>query len=247
MDAFDYNDDLAADNTRKNSAIIWNVLTILVLLMVLCVACVALMIFVNPNGPLNPFPPPTLPATITLPTSTPTPHVALPATWTATITASPTNTSTPMPSFTPTEIQDDQATPTPVEPPEDGFPFVVQDPPGEPLYIQNIHYPDLGCDWMGLGGQVFALNGAPLKFLTVHLGGTLGGGTLDVLTLTGTAPQYGEGGYEFTLADSVIASNDSVWVELLDQGGLPLSDKIYFDTFADCERNQILINYQQTR
>jgi len=152
-----------------------------------------------------------------------------------------------MPSFTPTEIQDDQATPTPVEPPEDGFPFVVQDPPGEPLYIQNIHYPDLGCDWMGLGGQVFALNGAPLKFLTVHLGGTLGGGTLDVLTLTGTAPQYGEGGYEFTLADSVIASNDSVWVELLDQGGLPLSDKIYFDTFADCERNQILINYQQTR
>ena len=163
MDAFDYNDDLAADNTRKNSAIIWNVLTILVLLMVLCVACVALMIFVNPNGPLNPFPPPTLPATITLPTSTPTPHVALPATWTATITASPTNTSTPMPSFTPTEIQDDQATPTPVEPPQDGFPFVVQDPPGEPLYIQNIHYPDLGCDWMGLGGQVFALNGAPLK------------------------------------------------------------------------------------
>ena len=100
---------------------------------------------------------------------------------------------------------------------------------------------------MGLGGQVFALNGAPLKFLTVHLGGTLGGGTLDVLTLTGTAPQYGEGGYEFTLADSVIASNDSVWVELLDQGGLPLSDKIYFDTYADCERNQILINFQQTR
>lgn len=246
MDAFDYNDDLATDNTRKTSAIIWNVLTVLVLLSVLCVVGVFLMIFLNPNGSLNPFPPPTLPPIAELPTSTPTPRIALPATWTATITASPTNTSTPLPTFTPTEIQEEQATPTPGEPPE-GFPFVIQDPPGEPVYIQNIHYPDLGCDWMGLGGQAFALNGASMKFLTVHLGGVLGGGFLDSLTLTGTAPQYGEGGYEFTLADSVIASNGTAWIELLDQAGLPLSDKINFVTYADCERNQILINFQQIR
>jgi hypothetical protein len=247
MDAFDYNDDLAVDNTRKTSAIIWNILTVLVLLTVLCVAGVFLMIFLNPTGSINPFPKPTLPAVAELPTSTPTPRVGLPATWTPTITPSPTITNTPLPSFTPTEIVDEQVTLTPEAPPEEGFPFVIQDPPGEPVYIQNIHYPDLGCDWMGLGGQAFALNEAPMKFLTVHLGGTLGGGTLDILTLTGTAPQYGEGGYEFTLADSVITSNDSVWVELLDQAGLPLSDKIKFDTFADCERNQILINFQQIR
>lgn len=247
MDAFDYNDELAVDNTKKNSGIIWNVLTVLVLLTVLCVVSVFLLVFINPNGLLNPFPPPTLPALAQLPTSTPTPRVALPATWTATITASPTITSTPLPSLTPTEIQEEETTPTPEETPEEGFPFVIQNPPGEPVYIQNIHYPDLGCDWMGLGGQVFALNGAPMKFLTVHLGGELNGGTIDLLTLTGTAPQYGEGGYEFTLADTTIASNNSVWVELLDQAGLPLSDKMNFDTFADCEKNQIIINFQQTR
>jgi hypothetical protein len=247
MDAFDYNDELAADKPRKTSDIIWNILTVVVLLTVLCVVGVFLMIFLNPYGALNPFPKPTLPVLAELPTSTPTPRVGLPATWTPTITSSPTNTATPLPSLTPTEIEEVEITSTPESPPEEGFPFVVQDPPGEPVYIQNIHYPDLGCDWMGLGGQAFALNGAPMKFLTVHLGGTLGGGTLDILTLTGTAPQYGEGGYEFTLADSVIASNDTVWVQLLDQAGLPLSDQIYFDTFADCEMNQILINFQQIR
>ena len=247
MDAFDYHDELAAETPKKTTNIIWNILTVMVLLSVLCVAGVFLVIFLNPYGSLNPFPAPTLPSVAQLPTSTPTPRVGLPATWTPTVTQPPTDTATPLPSFTPTEVQEEEITQTPEPPPEEGFPFVIQDPPGEPVYIQNIHYPDLGCDWMGLGGQVFALNGAPMKFLTVHLGGMLGGGTLDSLTLTGTAPQYGEGGYHFDIADSALASNGTIWVELLDQAGLPLSDKIYFETYVDCERNQVLINFQQIR
>lgn len=248
MDAFDYNEELAVENVRNTSAIIWNVLTAIVVLMVLCVGGVFLVVFLNPNTSINPFPPPTLPAVAELPTSTPTPRNLLPSTWTPTITPSPTLTDTPVPTETPIADATEEASPPSEGTPgsEEGMSFVLQEP-GSPVWIPNINHPESGCEWMGVAGQAFELNGAPMKFLAVQLGGVLGGSSLDLLTLTGTATQYGEGGYEFTIADGLIASNESVWVQLLDQAGLPLSDQLYFDTFADCEKNLVLINFQQVR
>ena len=65
--------------------------------------------------------------------------------------------------------------------------------------------------------------------------------------MTGTAPEYGKGGYEFVLADQPIASTNTLWIQLLDQADLPLSDKIYFSTYDTCEQNLILINFQQVK
>ena len=67
------------------------------------------------------------------------------------------------------------------------------------------------------------------------------------LSLTGTALQYGQAGYEFTLADHPIKSKQSVWVMLFDQAMIPLSGKIYFDTSEDCPQNLILVNFRQIR
>jgi len=36
-------------------------------------------------------------------------------------------------------------------------------------------------------------------------------------------------------------------VQLLDQAGAPLSEKIYFETFEDCNRNLVFINFKQVR
>ena len=80
MDAFEMKEQ--NQPTRKISSIIWNVLTVLVLLMVLCLGAFFLMILLNPSSSLNLFPPPTLPATISFPTATPTSQFALPPTWT---------------------------------------------------------------------------------------------------------------------------------------------------------------------
>jgi len=72
-------------------------------------------------------------------------------------------------------------------------------------------------------------------------------GDIDVtgLTLSGMTTSYGEGGYEITLHNTPIASEDAVWIQLLDQANLPLTEKIYFQTFDSCDSNLIHINFEQ--
>lgn len=100
---------------------IWDILAIVLLLATLAVGVVIFQIYADPYGSLNPFPPPTLPSMLVLPTYTKTP-LRLPATWTATLAAGetrgsfapsttplPTSTGFVLPSYTPTATN----TPTP--------------------------------------------------------------------------------------------------------------------------------------
>jgi hypothetical protein len=133
-----------------------------------------------------------------------------------------------------------------LETPSGGYAFALHE--GSPVAIPNIGHPDLGCDWMGVGGQAFDLTGAPIaQGLFVQLGGELAGDPLDFLGMVGMVSNYGPGSFEFTLADEPIPSEETLWVQLFDQAKLPLSDKIYFDTFGECEQNLILINFTQVR
>lgn len=81
---------------------IWDILAITALAATLVIGIVVLAIFINPDSSINPFPVPTLPPTMAVPTSTAT-LVQLPPTWTPTplpeITLKPT--STPIPTETP--------------------------------------------------------------------------------------------------------------------------------------------------
>ncbi len=120
-------------------------------------------------------------------------------------------------------------------------PFIVQ--PGTPIATRNFAHPELGCDWLGVAGQVFETSGQPVQMLVVELGGNLAGGPVDGLSLTGIAPFYGQGGYEITLNQRPLGSSQSVWVQLRDLAGNPLSDKIFIDTFNDCLRNLVLVNF----
>ncbi len=62
---------------------LWDILSIIGLVSICCLVVVFAQIAMDPNSPLNPFPPPTMPAMIELPTSTAT-FRSLPPTWTAT-------------------------------------------------------------------------------------------------------------------------------------------------------------------
>lgn len=241
-DVFDYYDEEEDRKSKANQgAIIWNILSVLVLLTALCVGGTFLMIFLNPQSGLNPFPPPTLP--VLVPTSTPTTtlRALLPPTWTPT---PPLPTNTPEPTYTLTP-EGPQPTAENTRDPAQGMPFVMQE--GNPQYIPNIYHPDAGCSWLGVGGQVISLNGGPVLYLSIKLGGSLNGESVELITISGTAPQYGQAGYEFKLGDQPVDSTQSLYVELLDQADLPLSEKYYFDTFNDCEKNLILINFKQIR
>jgi len=70
---------------------------------------------------------------------------------------------------------------------------------------------------------------------------------LDMYSITGYSTQYGQGGYEITLANSLVATTGTVWIQLMDQQKLPLSDKVYFDTYDDCQMNLIIISFDQVR
>lgn len=251
MDAFETVETPRPRRRRRSSPFIWNVLTGILLLICLCAGLFYLMIFVNPYSSLNPFPPNTL---FPIPDfSTPTPtrtfRVQLPATWTSTPTLEPSVTLTPVPSVTPRSSntplpQPPTATPTtgPSETPG-AFAFTVQQ--GSPQAIPNIYHQEAGCNWMGVAGQVTTLNGSPVTGLIVQLSGTLEGQIYETrLSLTGVVREYGPSGYEIQISDRLIESRSTLYIQLLEPAtNLPVSDKIYFDTYNDCQKNLILINF----
>ncbi len=161
---------------------------------------------------------------ITSPTETQSAEIVEPPILTATL-AEPTTTA-PLPTETPT------ATPTETTEPV----FVLQ--PGSPMYMANFAHPAAGCDWSGVGGQVFDSNGTPLAGLFVVAGDESG---QLWAAQTGLSTAYGPGGYEIQIT---VQTNQFFWLQVVNDSGQPLSEQITFNTFQDCTRNLVLINFE---
>ena len=146
-----------------------------------------------------------------------------------------TQTPSPTPTFTASPIIISTAT---------LLPFKLQS--ASPVYIKNFNYPDKGCNWLGVAGQVFDVDGNPINNLVVVIKGRLGEKAISSAMLTGLkeANSYGPGGYEIFLNDKVIGSTKSLLIYINDLNGNALSPEIEFDTFADCNKNLIIINFQ---
>jgi len=117
-------------------------------------------------------------------------------------------------------------------------------------YLGNFTHPDLGCDWLGVAGQVFNSAGVVQKDILIKSGGKLAGAVvLETMTMPLAEPDidlaYGPGGYEITLANSPAASQGSVWVQLFDLDGNPISEQVYLTTYDDCLKNLILLNFTE--
>ncbi len=107
--------------------------------------------------------------------------------------------------------------------------------------------PSLGCDWLVIAGQVWNLQDAPVKGLSLHLFGELDGYAIDRLSLTGSAPDYGQSGYEFQLENLTVDSQDTLFIQLFDANGNAISHPYGLETFNDCQKNLILVNFKQVR
>jgi hypothetical protein len=116
---------------------------------------------------------------------------------------------------------------------------------GSPVWLPNFAHSELGCNWLGVAGQVLNQDDHPINHLIVEVGGSLEGSEFLGIGLTGLATDYGSGGYEIVLADHVVDSSRTMWIQIHDITGKDLSNKIFFDTFDDCERNLVLINIVQ--
>ncbi|MCD4803645.1 MAG: hypothetical protein K8R16_11980 [Anaerolineales bacterium] len=205
------------------------------------VVLVFAIIFINPQVGFNPLPPTTMPALFLTWTPSPTPIISLPETWTPTVSPTVMPTDPPIPSNTPEPTQEE--TPVPTANIASGTSFSIQE--GSPSYVENSFHLDAGCNWLGIAGQVFDKEGTPVSGILVKAGGFLGEIEISGLTLTGMAPDYGEGGYEIALSDSPVSSDGDIWIQLLDQANLPLSEKIYFTTFDSCDSNLIKMDFKQ--
>jgi hypothetical protein len=110
----------------------------------------------------------------------------------------------------------------------------------QPTYIKNFAN-TAGCGWMGIAGQVFDLNGNAMLNQIVHLEG----GGLNVDAITGTRIEYGPSGYELYLGNQAKDTTDVFRVQLRSAQGQPLSEVYVIRTFADCNKNLILVNFVQ--
>lgn len=241
-------------DARRNNFL--NFLTVLILAAVLAVILFTLTVFLRPDLSINPFPPPTLPAAVVLWTTTPqtvsAPETAAPTQTVAEPAASvpPTPTVTDFaPQLTSSAVLAIQITPSdPAATPDytSAYRYKIQ---AEPAAIAASLFESSrsDCEWMGVAGQVNDLNGSPVTGILVRLGGSLERLIQDQTTITGTARNYGESGYEFTLADHLVESQQTLWIQLVDQEYIPLSARVYFDTSADCGQSLVIINFKEVR
>jgi hypothetical protein len=128
---------------------------------------------------------------------------------------------------------------------QNDFTFDLQAAPQ--LISATLFRSDRKCNWMGVAGQAFDLQGRPVPGITVQVTGPLYGKEIRFLSLTGAAPWYGAGGYEVFLSDKPFDSKDKFLVRLVDQNGKPLSPRIPFSTSSECEKNQVIVNFRQIK
>ena len=92
------------------------------------------------------------------------------------------------------------------------------------------------------------MNGSPQPNIRVHLRGVYNGKTIDLTTITGLAAEwYGPSGFEFKLSEKAIDSTALLAIQLEDQSFLPISEQVILNTYADCTKNLILVNFKQVR
>ncbi|MDZ4767304.1 MAG: hypothetical protein SGI73_22420 [Chloroflexota bacterium] len=182
---------------------------------------------------------------------------------TPSVTRTPTiaPTLTPSPTITPTEfIAPTDVPPTATIPPTSDIPTLTST--GAPTLASLVTEPTLspypfrlrdqviptqnfnntaGCNWQGIGGQVFDINNQPLINIRVHV---FGGG-IDLFAVSGSNTLYGQSGWEIQLGNAV--NTTSYIVELQSAQGTIISPQVSVTFTANCGQNLNLVNFVQTR
>jgi len=116
---------------------------------------------------------------------------------------------------------------------------------GSESYQKNFADPVQGCFWLGVAGQVFDRSGSPLEKYVIVIEGMLKGAPVEGIGLTGTTDAYGVNSYQVVLAYQPANSAQTLSIVLYDLNGVQLTNRYYFNTYADCTRNLIRIDFEQ--
>ena len=124
--------------------------------------------------------------------------------------------------------------PTPTRSP---YPFTMDN--DSPTYTQNFAN-NAGCNWLGVAGQVFDLDGDPVPNGAYMIWVPP---PADYYTLTGGAPVYGPSGWEIYLNSHPEVA--TYHLQLFTPSGTPVSEEYEFTTVDSCDQNLVLINFVQ--
>lgn len=240
--------DIDFDKPQKKAApsfSMWDLLSILVLVFTACIAGYYALVFISPNSGLNPFSPAKFEASLS---PTPAPTATLRPTQAPSATPYIPPTNTPRPTFTPAvtptlfSIITPSATFTATATPKAPYSASVQ-------YIASSKYrPEFECNWLGVAGIVLDKKGAHHIYVQVLLFGDLKGQPINNITVSGTAPQYyGASGFEMQLSDKPVDTNKTLYIQLRDQGGIPLSENIYINTYSSCSKNMVFVTFKENK
>jgi hypothetical protein len=243
--------ELTPEQVRKRKrSLLWNFMTVLTLLCMAGLVYYFVTLYRNPGSPFNLFPPIPTATVYYTPSNTITP-LQQPSTWTPTATIQPSSTRTKastwtllpeLMSATPSLAATETLTPS--------LTTTAMPAQAEITYFPSTElYPTRNCDWFGVGGTVLDTEGNPLQFQTIQMGGSFGTTTLSqpILRLSGSAPNYGVSGFEFELGSEPVESTQTLWIQLFDNSGRALTNKLFFDTYADCTRNLVKITFNRIR
>lgn len=225
---------------------LWDFLSILMVVSTVCLVLYFGLVFFNPNSELNVLPPEGLGPKTATPTVTP---IQLEATWTASPTIALTASDTPRPTFTPFLTN----TPFSLIPPTRTHkPPTVTRTPKAPFGAttqqveSTVVHPEFSCAWAGIGGTVADTKNSQIVGQVIVLRGILDGKTIEMQTVSGINKEYGPSGFEFVLGNTPIAST-TLYVQLVDLNGLPLSDKISVPTSSECAKNLVLVRFKKNK
>jgi hypothetical protein len=112
-----------------------------------------------------------------------------------------------------------------------------------------IHPEIAACNWAGIGGTVVDASNTPVIGVVVVLRGSLNGNNIDQQTVSGINKEYGQSGFEFVIGKAPVASTKTLYVQLVDQSNIPLSDPVYVTTLAqaDCGKNLVIVRFKKNR
>ena len=183
------------------------------------------------------------------------PLTVVPSTPTTTPSPSPTPTEppteTPPPTWQPKPPQiiasdtpvpmQEVATQAVVGPVPESFPFTLQ--VGSLRYSPNFTHPELACQWVGIGGQVFEDDRPTSEVHVAVVSGLLSGVPVERIGLTGQNTGYGPSGYEILLGDDPQAFEGNWTVQLFSLNGIELSPAFSFKPGSDCQTNLLIVNF----
>ncbi len=206
--------------------------------------------YTNPYHPLNPFAPPApaaeSQAEANVPAPLPTETIEVSQFLSETVDPpAPTPTDVPVTGPTATIPAYPTATSVVLNTPEptltaETLTFVVE--PGTPRYQPHPG----GCDGLYIAGHITDIDNNPLVHMTVQVSGVLNEELVFIEAFSGTNTNYTISGWEIKLADMPVDSYGAITVALYEQGGWePISEEVVIDTFNDCSRNLVEINFIQ--